>query len=688
MKTKRLSLLPLLHAFWGGLFLCVIVSMQTDAANLRVVDTTASPYAALKSVDLDSVRWTKGFWADRYQQTDEFSLRRLWELAADPEAGHVLDNMRIVAGLQEGEFAGTNWQDAWLYKWIEAAACIYKETGDPWIEARMDEGIALIAKAQEADGYISTQITARGKPRFQDPREHEVYCMGHLLTAACIHQRMTGKDTLFNVALKTADFLCETLGVSVSPAYAHNPSAVMGLVEMYRVTGQEKYLDCSKRIVDQRGAHPKRGGLFYREPGIEGTDLIQDRTPLRQAKEVVGHNVFFTYLYAGAADVYLETGDKTLLAPLERLWADLVQRKISINGGVSPMGRGLSIGNDPVIEAVGPAYYLPNEDSYNETCGQVGNFMWNYRMLCITQDARYADMMERELYNGFLGGIGLEGESWFYRNALRRYDVHHTESGHNDMAQRGLPGPNRICCPTNLLRTLAELQAYVYSISDEGLWVHHYAGNVFNGSLADGSDVRLIQDTQYPWDGKVVMSMEAVSSSKPFTMHLRIPAWATGAQTFVNGKTANEPVQPGSYLKIRRSWKPGDTIQLELPMAPRLMQAHPKAEQLRNQVAVMRGPVLYCLESVDLPDNLNLDNVFLPGDLALKPVRDAIQSVEMVCLTGKVFYRPDENWGTDLYRPIKPSPLKPINIRMIPYYAWNNRGPAAMSVWLPVVYRD
>lgn len=669
-------------------FLSLAMVIGTAGFSAEIIKLDQSPHAAMRPVPFESVHWTNGFWAERYQQTRTVTLRRLWELAADPEAGHVLDNMRAAA-IGKGDHVGTDWQDAWLYKWIEAAACVFHETGDAWIAERMDEAIALIAEAQEDDGYIATQVTAKAKPRFTDPREHEVYNMGHLLTAGCVHQRMTGKDSLMKVAVRSADFLCETLGVSVSPSYAHNPSAIMGLVEMYRETGRRKYLDCARLIIDKRGNNPRPGGVFYKEPGIEGTDLIQDRTPLRRSTEVVGHNVFFTYLYAGAADVYLETGDKTLLPPLERLWADLTERKMCINGGVSPMGRGLSLRGDPVVEAVGPAYHLPCADSYNETCGQVGNFLWNYRMLCLSQEARYADIMELELYNGFLGGIGLDGESWFYRNALRFHaDSADLTGGHNFLAERGLPGRKQICCPTNLLRTVAELQAYLYSVDDDGLWLHHYGGNVFEGKLADGSGLKLTQETGYPWDGKIVLTMHDVASSEPFAVRLRIPGWARDAVVTVNGKpAANLPVA-GKYLLLKRQWGAGDRIELNLPMPPRLMQAHPKAEQLRNQVAVMRGPMLYCLESTDLPETVDLDNVYLPSNLALTPEPASDLSGGIQALKGEAFYRLEEPWKTDLYRPMKPSALESVPVRMIPYFAWNNRGPAGMSVWLPVVLKE
>jgi DUF1680 family protein len=341
-----------------------------------------------------------------------------------------------------------------------------------------------------------------------------------------------------------------------------------------------------------------------------------------------------------------------------------------------------------MVEAVGPAYFVPSADAYNETCGQIGNFMWNYRMLCISKDARYADMMELELYNGFLGGIGLDGESWFYRNALRRYDVQHVESGHNDLAQRVLPGRRRICCPTNLLRTVAQLQGYLYGTDNQGLWIHHYGGNVFEGSLSDGSALKLTQETDYPWDGKIVVKMQSVACSDPFFVRLRIPNWAQGAGVTVNGRVvASHPV-PGRYLSLKRVWKAEDVIELDLPMRPRLMQAHPKAEQLRNQVAVMRGPILYCLESVDLPGTIHLNNVYFPSDLELTPTPVSGLPNGIQALEGEAFYRHEEPWVETLYRPLTQTGSESLSVRMIPYYAWNNRGPAAMSVWLPVILRD
>lgn len=651
-----------------------------------IVDLGQSPHAAMQNVPLTSVRWTGGFWAERYRQAHEVTLRRLWELLADPEKGHVIDNMRIAAGLQEGEYAGTNWQDAWAYKWIEAASCFYRQTGDPWIEARMDELIDLIGQAQEDDGYVSTQITARNTKRFQNAREHEVYTMGHLLTAGVIHHRMTGKDSLLKIARKNGDFLCRTLGVTIDPHFAHNPSAIMGLVELYRETGERRYLDCARRIVDARGSKPRKGwGMWGKWEGINGTDYIQDRVPLRKSTEVVGHNVFFTYLFCGATDVYMETGDETLMTALKRLWRDLTERKMCINGGISPVPIGLSNGH-PVVEAAGPPYFLPCASSYNETCGQIGNFMWNFRMLCAEESAAYADVMEQEIYNGILPGIGLEGRSWFYRTPLRRYDKDYQQSGLNDLPMRSEPGRRQICCPTNLLRTVAQFQSYVYSVSDGGVWIHHYGGNEFSTNLKEGETAALVQKTDYPWDGKVIVSVKQAPDRAIF-INLRIPGWAEGATIRVNGKPIAEPQKAGAYASIERKWAAGDTIELNLPMEPRLMQAHPKAEELRNQVAVMRGPVLYCLESPDVDENIDLSNVYLPSDLNLEPVGAEDLPFEMKALKGNALYRAEPSWEGTLYRRLGSQPLKPIEIRMIPYFAWANRGRSTMTAWLPVILK-
>ena len=516
MKTLSGRCLTLLTT--GLLAFCLNLGAHSaQGSTPLIVNNSNSPHAKLKSLPVDSVQWTDGFWKERFEQNAAVTLRRLWLLADDPEIGHVLDNFRIAAGEKQGERQGTHWQDAWLYKWLEAAAVTWRIAEDPWIAERIEESIRLVEKAQQDDGYLATQTTLPGWGRFQDEQHHEAYTMGHLITAGVIHQRMTGDDTLFKVAKRTADYLCSVLGKSVSPSFAHNPSAIMGLAELYRDTGEQKYLDCAELIVSSRGKNPKpMVAGFARAPGHFGSDIIQDRTPLRKETEPVGHNVFFTYLYTGATDVFHEIGDQSLNRALRRIWDDLTQTKICINGGVSPMGLGVSKNKDFVNEAVGPAYFIPSASAYNETCGQIGNLMWNYRMLCTQGEGRFAAMVEHEIYNGILSGVQLDGTKWWYRNVLRNYQRE------GDRSQRFEPGRRAICCPTNLLRTVAEFQSFIYSLSERTLWVHHYAGNRLQTDIPAAGPVVLRQETDYPWSGRITLHVDKTPDAE-FCIGLRVP---------------------------------------------------------------------------------------------------------------------------------------------------------------------
>lgn len=669
--------------------LWILAAAAAASPEAYVVDHSRSPQARLRPLPLDAIRWTTGFWADRYRQLCEVTLEESWTLLADPKAGHVLDNFRFAARPGSGKYAGTTWQDEWLYKWIEAAACVWRLNPDPALARRIDEAIALIAAAQQPDGYLSTMPLATGKPRLQNPDDHEVYNMGHLLTAGVIHHRMTGKESLLNVARRAADFLCANLGVTVEPYMAHNPSAIMGLVELYRRTGERKYLSCAELIVDRRGTRPRRQSLWAMRPGIDGTDNIQDRVPIRDSREVVGHNVFFSYLYTGAGDVCAEHDDRRLAAALDRLWADLTGRKMFIHGGVSARPVALSH-NAPVIEAAGAAYELPNASCYNETCGQIGVFMWGYRMLVNRPDARFADIMERQMFNGFLPCLGLDGQSWFYRAVLRRYDPNYQPAGWTDMVLRGKPGRTDICCPSNLLRTVAELGAYFYSRDEAGLWVHHYGGNRVSCRLAEGEPIALEQITEYPWSGEVrIVVREA--PPKPVALRLRVPGWAGRADVAVNRQAVAEPPMERGYLQLSQVWRAGDTILLRLPCEPQIIAADPRVEEARNQVAVMRGPVLYCLESCDLPPGVSVPEVCLAGDAVFKPASGMAGTTltlgaRLTTLSGQGLRRFEPPW-TDLYRPLGHGRLQPFEVRLIPYFAWANRGRSAMSVWLPVVLR-
>lgn len=655
---------------------------SSDRRDHGIIKTDASPHCRLRSVDLRSVRWTKGFWSSRFHQCREVTLPHLWKLLSDPEQGHALTNLRIAAGLEEGEFAGTHWQDEWVYKWIEAAASVYAAAGDRELDARMDEVIEVIAQAQQPDGYLATQTIVRGWPRYRDIHHHELYVMGHLITAACIHHRVTGKESLLAVARKAADHVWATFRER-GPELAHfpfNPTIMMAGVELYRTTGEERYLGMANLFIDGRGAVPG------------GTDQTQDFVPLRKETEVVGHMVLGTYLYAGAADAYMETGDRSLLEALERLWRDLAERKTYLNGGVCALHRALSMrwpgdGRWPasahdVHEAAGPAYDLPNATAYNETCAQIGNVMWSWRMLAITGEARYADVMERCVYNSILSGIGLDGASWFYTNPLRWHGKEHLLLS-QDAHQRFQPGRNHVCCPSNLLRFVTQWHGYQYSTADEELWLHHYGAGILDGTLSNGTQVRVIQETRYPWEGEVDLTVE-MPAPADFALMLRIPEWVEEAHLLLNDRALDVAAAPGAYARIRRTWLPGDRVCLVLPMEPRLVEAHPRVEQLRGQVAVMRGPILYCLESPDLPEGVRVSEVRIPEDVRWSARYRADLLGGVTVLEGEAIRVREGDWGGRLYRPLQHRTER-LHVRLIPYYAWANRGVSEMTVWMPLV---
>ncbi len=666
-----------------------------------VIKNQDSPHAKLRSVDLRDVRWTDGFWANRFAQTRDVTLPRLWELASDPDMGHAIQNLRIAAGMEKGQFKGTHWQDAWVYKWLESACYIYAVTADRQLDSRMDEIIEVIARAQQPDGYIASQTIARGWPRFQNPSHHELYTMGHLITAACIHHRVTGKRSLLEVACRAADYIYETFkGRDPKLAdFPMNPSIIMAGVELHRTTGRKTYLDMANFFIDWRGSRYGDGRRnAWASPLTNGSDLNQNWRPLRKETEVVGHAVFFTYLYAGAADAYMETGDSTLLSALERLWTDLVTKKMYITGGVSPEhkahparsfrpGELTTIVGDSIHEGIAAPYELPNDTAYNETCGQVGNLMWNWRMLAITGEARFADIMERSLYNSILSGVEVDGDGWSYTNPLRWHGPAHVLQS-NDTHRRCDPGTRMICCPTNLMRTLASWHNYLYSVGAEGLWIHHYGANVFDGRLLSGGKLKLAMETDYPWDGKVRITIEAVESGEVFSILLRIPGWANGAKLTVNDEAAGAPCAPASYATIRRKWVAGDVIELVLPMPVRTIVADPLVEQARNQVAVMRGPIVYCLESVDLPPGVNLEDVCLPVDAKWEIQQEpALLGGVTVLKTNAMLLEREITNDIGGYRELSDVRPHPIPITMIPYYAWNNREEPEMTVWLPVVWQ-
>lgn len=651
-------------------FIAVSAALSAELPRGGITNTSSSPHAKLKSIDLTAAHWTSGFWAERFRLSDEVMISAMWEALQIPNNGASYKNLLIAAGLEKGTFQSTKWSDGDVYKWLEGVAHVYALTHEPKLDARMDEVIAVIAKAQAPDGYISTPIQITGAKRWENINNHELYNMGHLITAACIHYRATGKDSLLKVARKCADYLYTTFQPR-PPELAHfgfDPSQIMGLVELYRTTGDRRYLELAGIFVSNRGS--ARGG----------TDQNQDRVPLRKETEAVGHCVTAPYLWAGATDVYTETGEPALWNALDRLWKNVVTQKMFITGAIGAQTVGLSSRRDPVHEAFGGDYQLPNRLSYNETCANIANAIWNWRMLEATADPRYADVMETVFYNSMLSGMGLAGKDFFYANPLRRFrdEMPFTKNQSlvrwADITNKG--AAKSYCCPPNVLRMLASMHEYAYGLSGRGLYVILYGSNTVKTN-----GIQLKQESDYPWDGKVRLTIQFAPKTE-YSLMLRIPGWAKGAALKVNGKPQPAPAA-GVFAEVRRVWSAGDTVELNLPMAPRLMEANPLVEETRNQVAVMRGPVVYCLESPDLPPGVRFTEVVIPENIQLRPRFDGRLLGGVTVLEGKAKLAKEGDWTGLLYRAIQPG-TGTVDIRLIPYYAWANRGPAYMSVWLPL----
>ncbi|HVS95361.1 MAG TPA: glycoside hydrolase family 127 protein [Puia sp.] len=647
-----------------------------------LTNTSESGHALLEGVDMGDVRWTTGFWADRFRICKDSMIPHLWRIYHDKHLSHGFENFLIAAGIDTGSHEGPPFHDGDFYKLLEGMAAVYALTKDPRLDSLMDRAIAVIAACQKPDGYLSTPaiIEERNHPgsqtAFRDRLDFETYNMGHLMTAACVHYRATGKKTLLNVAIRAADYLAAFYRRS-TPQLARNaicPSHYMGIVELYRTTHNPVYLRLAKDLIAIRGMVD------------DGTDDNQDRVPFRDQTTAMGHAVRANYLYAGVADVVAETGDDSLYRNLKSIWQDITQRKMYITGGCGALYDGVSPDAtsyhpsriQEVHQAYGRDYQLPNTTAHNETCANIGNMLFNWRMLLVSGDARYADVFEQALYNSVLSGVSLDGNGYFYTNPLRvSRDFPYTLRWSGDrQAYIALSD----CCPPNLARTIAEVADYAYCANEKGLWVNLYGGNTLDTRLSAG-EIRLEQTTGYPWDGNVKLTLRQAPAGA-FSIFLRVPGWcdSAGSAVAVNGKRIAMRLRPGTYAEVHRSWKPGDVLTLQLPMRTQLIESNPLVEETRGQVAVRRGPVVYCLESPDLPAGEPVSDVALPWTADLHPVPVTIAKSRMMALEGKAWLLPRGNGK--LYERLPSAPFRPIAVRLIPYYAWANRGRSDMTVWM------
>ncbi|MEP0845048.1 MAG: glycoside hydrolase family 127 protein, partial [Phycisphaerae bacterium] len=504
---------------WVGALLTVVVSARGEPVTpwneAGVVDTARSPHAVLRAVPIRAVTMEPGFWRPKMEANRTVSIPRLLKLL---EEKGVVDNFRRLSGRKQCERRGYYFTDSDLYKWMESAALALQSADDPAVKADLDRIIDEVLAIQGSDGYINTWFEGpKAKDRFKQlPSHHELYCAGHLFQAAVAHYRATGERKLLDGALRFADYLVNVFGPDKPfQGFDGHPEVEMALVELYRTTGKQGYLELAEYYLDGNG--------YARRKGVEG------------------HAVRMMYLCCGATDFFAETGREDYQQASLALWQDMVAGKLYVTGGVGARGSG---------EAFGEPFELPNRTAYSETCASIANGMWNWRMLAVTGEAKYMDLFERVLYNAFLSGVSIQGGEYFYVNPLA-----------NDGRHRRRDWYDCTCCPPNVQRTMAAIPGHVFTTSDKGVQVHLYDNCVLKWKLADGTPLVLRQKTSYPWDGAVEIDV-APQTARTFDLDLRIPGWCRKPALKVNGQPVGMELKPGTYARVSREWKTGDRAEL------------------------------------------------------------------------------------------------------------------------------
>ncbi len=554
-------------------------------------------------------------------------------------------------------------------KWIEAAAYSLATHPDKHLEKLIDDTIDLIAAAQQPDGYLNIYFTSvEPDKRWTNLRDcHELYCAGHLLEAAIAYYETTGKDTLLNTIIRYVDYIDTVFGPEESKkrGYPGHEEIELALVKLYRITGDKKYLKLAKFFIDERGTQPHYYDLEAEARGEDPDEwkygpyqMVQAHAPVRQQTEVVGHAVRAMYLLSGAMDVAQETGDEELVSVCQTIWNNLVQKRIYITGG---------IGSSRHNEGFTLDYDLPNESAYSETCAAIGLVFWAHRMLQINGDSRYADVVEKCLYNNVLAGISLDGKKFFYDNPLGSRGDRHRKVWF-DCA----------CCPPNVARLLASVGDYGYSVSENTIFVHQY----FDGTASLRIDKKMIDielKTNYPWEEDVIITLKP-NQSQNFTLAVRLPGWCRNPHISIN----EQEYHLGDHVKngfafIERTWQDSDQVKLTLPMPIEQIEARPEVSMNGGRVALQRGPVIYCIEQADNGPVLNDIVLSAQPEFETQYEPDLLDGV--VTIRGKALRREGHDWETDLYRP-KQGVFEPCEIKAVPYFAWDNRAPGEMLVWI------
>ena len=624
-----------------------------------------SPYAKLRNVPVHAVTIGAGFWGARREINVDKSIPSMEKLL---ESNGRMNNFLRLVGRSDAKQTGPVYSDSDVYKWIEAVGFVLQSSDIPSLHADAQKIIKEIVTVQEPSGYLNTYyVQDRVKDRMTPDVQrwgHELYNLGHMIQGAIAYYRATGERSLLEASMRFVDdYLSPSFGpvADKKPIFSGHPEIELALIELYRTTGEKKYLTLAGYILqgDERIKVPERA-YVYHFCGI----------PFTSRTHLEGHAVRAMYACCGATDYYLETGDEAYLKTLNVLWNDLVTSQMYVTGGVGARSQG---------EAFGDSYELPNFTAYGESCAAIGNMMWNWRMLAATGEARYADVIERALYNGINSGMSLDGTLYCYRNPLA-FDP----SGGDKIRN---PWYDTTCCPPNLERTFASLPGYFYSTSRDGLYLHLYDNSQLDWHLEDGTGLKVVQNTKYPWGGMAEIN---VAPTKPteFIFYLRIPGWSDGTQVAINGKPV-PGATAGQYLALRRRWSLGDVINVKFNMTPQVIEANARVVDDYARVAVQRGPLVYCLEQLDQPGGVPLYDISL--DLRPKDASRFQEEFEPNLLGGITVLKhvgaatPQSASGSKLYYRYTSdsAPTRPVELQFIPYYAWANRAPTPMQVWTP-----
>ncbi|AGB45342.1 hypothetical protein Mesau_02961 [Mesorhizobium australicum WSM2073] len=646
---------------------------------------TGKPKLAFRPLPVPQVD-VRGFWGDRAEavatRTADIlydrcvAARMLEQIDPDqPSPGVVIPfhspspDEAASAGFTGSTVTTQMFWDSDLGKTIETAAYSLYRRKNPELEKKIDAVIDMYGRLQQEDGYLSSwyQRIQPGK-RWTNLRDcHELYCAGHLIEGAVAYYQATGKRKLLDIMCRYADHIASVLGPEPGKkkGYCGHEEIELALVKLARVTGEQKYMELAKYFIDQRGQQPH---YFDEEARARGADpkayhfktyeYSQSHIPVREQDKVVGHAVRAMYLYSGMADIATEYGDDTLRVALDRLWDDLTTKNLYITGGLGPSAHNEGFTSD---------YDLPNETAYAETCASVGLVFWATRMLGMGPNARYADMMERALYNGSISGLSLDGSLFFYENPLE------SRGKHNRWKWHRCP-----CCPPNIGRMVASIGSYFYSLADDALAVHLYGDSTARFDIAD-TPVTLTQASRYPWDGAVEITVEPQTSVE-FTLHLRVPAWSSKAKLEINGEAIDlAEVTSDGYAAIRRQWKKGDRVRLDLEMPIERLYANPEVRQDAGRVALSRGPLIYCVEASD--NDSRLHRLTLPRTAGIEAHDEPDLLGGVVTLSATAQADAGDGWQDGLYRSEPPAKVE-TRLTAVPYFAWDNREPGEMLVWL------